>query len=155
MEGGTLCIFNPVEWNCLVFAGQNIRRIPYPLGSSVEDAPKSFWAFSCVPGAVHCISPWMDFYFYIFCHSHHLGFTFSTTLYSSFSLCLVIWKCCSRGTTFTVLRSRRSCYLSIPEQISLMDFGYCSINVCFIPYFHILNQEENQILAKRQKKKKK
>lgn len=110
------------------------------------------WAFSCVPGAAHCISPWMDFYFYIFYHSLHLGFTFPTTLYSSFVLCLVIWKCCSRGTTFTVLRrSLRSCCLSIPEQISLMDFHYFSINGCFIPYFHILNQEEIQILAKRQR----
>lgn len=88
----------------------------------------------------------------IFCHSLHLGFTFPTSLYSSSSLCLVIWKCCSRGTTFTVRRSHlRSCYLSIPEEISLMDFHYFSINGCFTAYFRTLNQEQNQTLAKRQK----
>lgn len=41
-----------------------------------------------------------------FCHSLHLGFTFPTTLYSSFSLCLVIWNCCSRGTMFTMEESQ-------------------------------------------------
>lgn len=70
MEGGTHCIFNPVEWNCLIFAGQNIRHIPYSLDCSVKDAPKisGLWdcTFSCVPGAAHCISPQMDFYCYIF-----------------------------------------------------------------------------------------
>lgn len=55
------------------------------------------------------------FIFMFFCHSLHLGFTFPTTPYSSFSLCLVIWSCCSRWTRFTELRrSLRSCYLSIP-----------------------------------------
>lgn len=31
------------------------------------------WAFSCVPGAAHCISPWMDFYCYIFLSLSPLG----------------------------------------------------------------------------------
>lgn len=48
-------------------------------------------------------------------------------------------------------RSLRSCYLSIPGHISRMDFCYFSINGCFIPYFHVLNHEQNQILAKGQK----
>lgn len=31
------------------------------------------WAFSCVPGAAHCISPWMDFCCYIFLSLSPLG----------------------------------------------------------------------------------
>lgn len=110
MEEGTPCVFNSVEQNCLIFAGQNIRHIPNPWAAVSRMLPKSSglwdWAFGCVPGAAYCIPPWMDLNFYFFCHSLHLGFTFPTTLYSSFSLSLVIWNCCSRGTTFRVEESQ-------------------------------------------------
>lgn len=128
---------------------------PISLGCSVKDAPKIFrivgLSIWLCPGSspLHLsMDGFLLLYFFATLSTWDLHFLPPCIPVSA---CVWLYGTAVAEEPCLQWRSLRSWYLSIPGCISPMDFCYFSINGCFIPYFHVLNHKQNQILAMQQK----